>query len=351
MNKNQIVTFLGYSFIHGVVDLCCAIVVFSSLRLNIFSADSVFFYIVTYNVIAFGLQAPFGVLVDRFQNPKESAWYGCSLILISFLFINYPSLAIILSALGNAFFHVGGGSISLNFNPTKATAPGIFVAPGAIGLMVGILIGKSGNNIFWPFELLLILSIIFINFAKIPKIIYQQKTIGTKVGNFNLAVLMLLLSVSIRSLYGLASAWKADVTLLIILTVGIAAGKAFGGIVADKYNWTKTAFCSLMISSLLLSLFKDFPLLAIIGAFLLQMTMPVTLTALSNIFKGRSATAFGLTTLALVAGAIPTYYTNIATHLNSNWLTFVIIIMSVSFLLVSLKILSNYFKKQLGINI
>ncbi len=351
MNKNSIITLLGFSIIHGIIDLCCALVVFSALLRNIYSADSAFFYIIAYNIIAFGLQAPLGILVDKFKNPKGSAQFGCLLVLISFLLLNYPFLAVMVTALGNAFFHIGGGSISLNINPAKATAPGIFVAPGAIGLTVGILIGKSVNDIYWPFILLLIGSIIFINVARIPQIKNQTKNIKSEINNYYLVIFLLLFSISIRSLYGIASAWKEDITWLILLAVGISAGKALGGIVADKYGWIRTAIPVLLVSAPLLSFFKNYPLLVIIGAFLLQMTMPITLTALSNMLKGRSATAFGLTALALVVGAIPTYSSGVSVYLNSNWTTLAIILISAIFLLISLKSLSNYFKHQIKINI
>ena len=350
MNKNQVITLSGYSIIHGIIDLCCAAVVFSTLLYYGYDIKDVFIFVVTYNVIAFGLQAPFGFLVDKYQVPKESAFIGCVLVLSSFFMFSIPALVVILSGLGNAFFHVGGGSISLNFNPTKATAPGIFVAPGALGLTIGILIGKSGSFISWPFILLLIASCVFIIFSKIPQINYKKIAIKSKINYFELVILLLLFSVSIRALYGLAVAWKTDVALLFALTIGIVAGKALGGVIADKFGWIKTAIWALLISAPLLAFFSNSPLLAIVGACLFQMTMPITLTALSNMLPGRSATAFGLTVLALIIGVIPTYL-GAKSYLNTQWATLLIIILSASFLLISFKFLYNYFKGQLKINL
>ena len=78
--------------------------------------------------------------------------------------------------------------------------------------------------------------------------------------------------------------------------------------------------------------------------------MPITLTILSNMLPGRSATAFGLTVLALIIGAIPVYL-GIKPFFNNHWITFLIIIISASSLLVSFKFLYNYFKNQLKINL
>ncbi len=351
MNKNQIITLSGYSIIHGIVDLCCAVVVFSTLLYHGYNTKDIFVFIVTYNVIAFGLQALFGFLVDKYQVPKESALVGCVLILSSFFLFNVPTLVIILSGLGNAFFHVGGGSISLNFNPQKATAPGIFVAPGALGLTIGVLIGKNGSFVSWPFVLLLVASCLFIIFSKIPEINYR-KTTKTDINYFKLIILLLLLSISIRALYGLTAVfdWKTNTALLFALTVAVVFGKALGGFLADKLGWTKTAISALIISAPLLSFFQDSPLLAIIGAFLFQITMPITLTALSNMFPGRSATAFGLTVLALIIGAIPVYL-GAKPFLSNQWVALIIIIISAGSLLISLKFLFNYFKDQLKINL
>ena len=352
MNKTQIRTLSGYSIIHGIIDLCCAVIVFSTLLYHGYNVKDVFIFVVTYNIIAFGLQAPFGYLVDKYQVPRESAFIGCILVLSSFFLFNIPPLVVILSGLGNAFFHVGGGSISLNFNPTKATAPGIFVAPGALGLTIGVLIGKSGSFISWPFVLLLIASCLFIIFSKIPEINYQKTSTKPNINYFEVIILLLLLSVSIRALYGLTAVftWKADITLLFALTAAVVAGKALGGFLADKFGWVKTAIFALIISAPLLSFFQGSPILAIIGAFLFQITMPITLTALSNMLPGRTATAFGLTVLALIIGAIPVYL-GVKPFLSNQWIVLTIIIISASSLLIGFKFLYNYFKGQLKINL
>ena len=350
--KKPITTLLGYSIIHGIVDLCCVAVIFSSILFGGYDVQDVFVLVIAYNILAFGLQAPFGLLVDKFQVPKESALIGCLLVLASFSVFSYTALVVILSGLGNAFFHIGGGSISLNFNLQKATAPGIFVAPGALGLTIGVLFGKSGSLVMWPLILLLIASCVFIVISKIPKINYQKISVKPKIKYFELVILLLLLSVSIRALYGLTAVfeWKTNIHLLFTLTMAVVGGKAMGGYLADKFGWIKVAVLALIISAPLLSFFQGSPLLAIFGAFLFQMTMPITLVALSNMLPGRSATAFGLTVLALIIGAIPVYL-GVKPFFSNHWITFAIIIISAASLLISFKFLYNYYKSQLKINL
>ena len=92
--------------------------------------------------------------------------------------------------------------------------------------------------------------------------------------------------------------WKTDFNLLLMLTSAVVLGKAFGGILADKFGWIKIAIPALIISAPLLFLGPNYVALGILGAFLFNFTMPVTLTALANTLPGKSGFAFGLTTLA-----------------------------------------------------
>ena len=50
------------------------------------------------------------------------------------------------------------------------------------------------------------------------------------------------------------------------------------------------------------------PIIGIIAIILFNMTMPITLICLSNIFDNNKGFAFGLLTLALFVGALPTFF-------------------------------------------
>jgi FSR family fosmidomycin resistance protein-like MFS transporter len=167
---------------------------------------------------------------------------------------------------------------------------------------------------------------------------------------FEIVLILLLFSVSIRSLYGLTAEWKSDITLLLILTLATACGKAFGGFLADRFGWARVAISALILSAPLLAFFPDIPLLAISGIFLLQMTMPITLTALSNMLPGRSASAFGLSVFALIVGVIPTYL-GAKPFLDNKWIILTIIFLSAGFLSISFCFLYNYFKSNLNIKL
>lgn len=288
-------------------------------------------YAILYNALAFGLQALVGLVSDYFRSPRIIAILGCILVAISLLIFNsYPFFTVLLAGIGNALFHIGGGSISLNLTPKRTISPGIFVAPGAVGIFLGILIAKSGEI---PISEILILFLVFcllICVIKKPEINYNDNNIRmTKFKNFELPILLIFSSIVIRSFIGflVVFPWKTDISLLIVLTLAIFLGKAIGGIIADRFGWTRTVTVTLLLSIPLLIFGLSNPILGIIGIFLFNVTMPVTLVALSNILPGRPGFSFGLTCLALIIGAIPSFI-GIKSFVNNEIIIFLIISIS-----------------------
>jgi len=78
------------------------------------------------------------------------------MVATSTLMMGTPLLAAVTAGIGNALLPRRWGKPQPGHCPGKATLPGIFVAPGALGLTIGILIGKSGSFVAWPFFLLLL---------------------------------------------------------------------------------------------------------------------------------------------------------------------------------------------------
>jgi FSR family fosmidomycin resistance protein-like MFS transporter len=349
--KNISVNLLVYGTTHAVVDGICAAIIFSILKNQIVSTTAFISMVILYNALAFGLQAVFGLATDYLKSPRAAAFFGCVLTGLSAItFLYFPIIAVIFAGLGNALFHVGGGSISLNLTPKKAAAPGIFVAPGALGLLAGTLLGKNGQFILWPAILILAILCIAMFITKKPEMNYEKEEIAeNKLNYFEFILLLVLLSIAIRSLVGsvLIFPWKTNIDLLIILTGAVVLGKGLGGILADKFGWIKIAVGALVLSIPFLVLGANNPFLAIVGMFLFNITMPITLVAISNILPGRPGFAFGLTTLALIIGTIPVFF-SIKQVLGNSWFVFSIIIISALALYFGLKkYMKNYEQKQL----
>jgi len=213
----------------------------------------------------------------------------------------WPLGAIILVGCGNAFYHVGGGSIALNVTPKKAAAPGIYVAPGALGLFAGTLAGKYGHFTALVPVVLIALLVMGSYAIDLPQMDYA-KVKARNQPRFWLVLSALLLAIAIRSLVGLAVVlpWRSNIALAVVLVFSVFAGKALGGLLADRFGWTKVAVGSLVVSTPLLVLYPHVATLAILGMFLFNFTMPITLTALSNLLPGPAGVVVRLDLLGSV---------------------------------------------------
>jgi hypothetical protein len=63
----------------------------------------------------------------------------------------------------------------------------------------------------------------------------------------------------------------------------------------------------LVVSAPLLTFMAHVPTIAILGTFLFNLSMPITLICVAEMLPGKRGFAFGLTTLALILGALPTF--------------------------------------------
>lgn len=334
-SKSTIISNLTvYALAHALVDTISIGILFSIIRHGLVTAGTQLDLTIIYSVVAFGPQLLFGLLIDKIKMPRGAAFTGLLFVAGAAIFYStFPVIALITAALGNAIFHVGGGSISLNLIPRQATIPGIFVAPGAIGVFLGTLLGKNGNFILWPFALAALILLIAIIYIKKP-VTYSTEISQSKINNHNflgLIIILVLLAVAIRSLIGFLVffPWKTNIYLSIILTLAIVAGKALGGFLGDKFGWTKIGVGALILSIPLLAFGANYPLLAIPGMILFNMTMPITLVLVSNVLPGRPAFAFGLTCLALIIGALPIYAGWRTTLQNSSIISLTILVSAI----------------------
>lgn len=337
---------LQYATAHGLVDLGCVVSLFSVW--HIWSPGIILMQklILLYALLAFGLQPFLGWLSDIFDSPKLFAILGCLLSAVGIVLLPFSFwLTVFFIGIGNAFFHVGGGSISLDLTKYRSSAPGIFVAPGAIGLALGTIIGKAGFINIWIFSGILIIMATVLFFLKTSSV--KEKITAPLKNKFWLISLFLILTVILgRSLIGFSWTlpWKSNLMLFLLITLTISLGKGVGGILADKYGFKFIALLGLLASAPLLIFYSNFPIIAIFGIFLFQFTIPVTLAATYRLLPNRPGLAFGLPCLALLIGAIPILTQNQKYFSGFYFLLF-------SFLLISiitysgLKLIPNYSKE------
>ncbi len=342
--KNLWSNIAAYSVAHALVDGACAAMLFALIASGPNNLQNLVPFVLIYDVIAFSLQPIFGLLVDALKAPAQVAAVGIVLVVASILMMKTPLLAAVTAGIGNAVFHVGGGFVSLKLAPGKATLPGIYVAPGALGLTIGILIGKSGGFVAWPFILLLLVSAVLILGLPRPEFPAPRPLPGN-LRWFETVIMLLLVSVVIRSLVGqsLVLPWKSDPALLLALTMAVVLGKALGGILADRFGWSVVALSGLALSAFLLTFFAPHPALAIAGTFLFNLSMPVTLACLADVLPGKSGFAFGLTALALIVGALPAF-TPLHTLTGAAGFIFAAILVSIAALYGGLRLYNIHFR-------
>jgi FSR family fosmidomycin resistance protein-like MFS transporter len=302
----------AYGLGHAGVDAACAALLMGSVTAGRLAASAALGVFLIYNVVAFALQPLAGLLVDRGWSARGAAVAGACLTAVAVPLSLVPGMvltAAVVAGLGNAVFHVGGGVASLRMTPGRATAPGIFVAPGAAGLAAGALLGKSGGPVWVTAVVLLV---VVTGIALLPE--DEAAPAGRSSDGFPAAgwgvegaVLLVLAVVALRSYTGLALAlpWKSAVALLAALTVAVVLGKALGGVLADRFGFARVGVGALVVSAPLLMLAPSNPVAGIAGMLAFNMTMPVTLVAVARTLPDNQGFAFGLASLALAVGAFP----------------------------------------------
>lgn len=296
--------FLG--LLHALVDAATVGTVFAEVGLRRFPIDDLVRLVAVYNILAFGLQLPLGWIADRLRAYKPFALAGLVLALAGLgMGTLQPGAAAALAGVGNALFHVGAGAIVLGQWPGRASGPGIFVAPGALGLAAGVQQGLAA----FPFRpgIALALAVAAGAFALVRTPVPRPiETSSRPVPWTVAAALLLFLSVSIRSFVGdaLAGPWRGTAAMAWMLAAAAAAGKALGGVAADRWGWKTVPVAALLLMTPLAGAAAGAAPVAILGLFLVQTTMAVTLSATSSAFPGRPGVAFGLPSLALILGVL-----------------------------------------------
>jgi FSR family fosmidomycin resistance protein-like MFS transporter len=231
---------------------------------------------------------------------------GCLIAAAALLVPPLPILTVVIAGIGSAAFHVGAGVLCLQTTPHAATAPGLFVAPGSLGLLLGAILGKHEAMANIPLLSVALLVCLVMMHCPIVAAGPKSKT-GRPACTYELVLALILLSIAGRALLGgfAGFAWEAHPVSLIALTIAAAGGKAVGGIVADRWGWMQVGVLSLLAALPFFIWGAGYPVAVILGILLLNLTMPVTLAAAVEALPGYPGFAFGLTCLALLFGAMP----------------------------------------------
>ncbi|MCR4602294.1 MAG: hypothetical protein K5683_02005 [Prevotella sp.] len=296
------------SSLHFVVDGLCACCLFLVADgANIIDVAGV---IMVYNVLAFLTQPLTGMLADR--HPHHQMLLQGAVVLLSLGVMSgslcclssslaFSYLVAVLLGLGNSLFHVWGGKRVATVTGNDIRALGIFVAPGALGLVVGMLF-RSWWLLYVLLGVLALLTVWASFISPAPPMARESVVRPAPVVWLSIIVLMAI--VSVRSLLG--ETFSADLTAwgVTALVVGAVAmlGKMVGGFVARAagIGWA----LALMVTGVALCLFFRHAAIAMswAGLLVVNMTMAVTLWLANHVLQEREGLAFGLLAASLMPG-------------------------------------------------
>lgn len=300
---------LTHTLAHAVIDFSCLYVLFARFTPHVQPSQQIALGFLLYNILAFGLQPLFGFVCDYFRGfPAASA--GCLITLIGVCLPQDGAwVALVLCALGNAWFHVGAGSDTLLFSYGRMWYSGLFVSSGALGVAVGTLAGRSGLSAAVPIALLA--AVLLAEWWMPTQFGISLTRFWSYSGRTGLpaAFLLLLGAVAIRGFAGaiVPMPWNTTGGHLLLAAGAAALGKFLGGILADLFGARRTAVLALLFSAPLLCFCHDQPVLCAIGLVLFNIPMPVTLCVVADLLPFNPGLAFGLTTLALLVGTAPVF--------------------------------------------
>jgi MFS transporter, FSR family, fosmidomycin resistance protein len=211
-NTPHTVTTAGAAWLgaaHLVVDAVCVASVLRAAPPSDSVVSSALAFVLGYDLLAFAGQAPFGWLTDRLGLRRGAALAGLLFTAAALLAGRGSTLTVVVIAgAGNALFHVGAGAMVLAGSHGRAAPAGVFVAPGALGLGTGLLLGRKFLTVpLWPWLFAIAAACAVVLLVARKTTASEQETKAATPSAFRRReiagiVALLAISVAVRSLAG-----------------------------------------------------------------------------------------------------------------------------------------------------
>ena len=346
--SNNLATAL-FTVMHFAVDGLCALLIFSTLYSSDYYNTLGVFLI--YNTFAFIFQIPIGFLIDKFNRPRLFLAVSLLFLVFAYLFYRHALLSALLLGTCNSFFHISGGKQVIDSTNNDISHLGVFVATGATGLVLGQRFFSL--TLFITFIILLAISAIIIFLSKNNTSFSHNNLTNEPILNKKHAkltfflLLLTILVVFIRAFIGKINVINFSTTnhTFLLIAISTTLGKAVGGILAKKLNLNLITIISMLASTLLLTLATQSLYAFLVGVFLFNFSMPITLYFAGVLLKKYQATAFGI-----LAGTLFLGYLVGMLNFSNNLKLFLIAILGVIsmllILLVNKKLNQNYCEKK-----
>ena len=232
-------------------------------------------------------------------------------------------VAVLLGA-GNSLFHVWGGKQTVVMTGNDIRALGVFVSTGALGLAVG-LICRSWALLYGLLLAIILVAVIYVrwdgnhggrsldiadlsaNHGSVIPFVPRSWLTPVRVW---IIVVLLMLFVGYRSFAGEAFSKGITKSEMLILTIGFVSmlGKMAGGWIARWMGVLRSLAVVLAAVALCVLFRGDSVIVLLVGIFLMNCTMPVTLYLANDVLPRREGLAFGLLAAALIPGYLMAVY-------------------------------------------
>ncbi len=325
-----------YGAMHLLVDLTTVTAITRAAGFAEGDVLGPFGLVLGYDLLAFGLQLPLGYVVDRLGALRGALLAGLMLSGVGLALVPHSAAAtMVVAGVGNALFHLGAGALVLVGARGRAAPAGVFVAPGALGLGLGMALGRAADLPTWPLFLALAAAMVTAWRVRNPRaqnpLKFNDPAATTFIPNERAALWwtvlgLLLASVMVRSFVGFAGARGCPKSLVLLMGIPLAGflGKTLGGLVSDRIGWLETSVGALLLSAPMIAFTGATPWGLLPGLVIFQATMPVTLTAAYLLMPRYPATAFGLPCLGLVVGALPTFFDDMGVYARALFLALIL---------------------------
>ena len=310
----SLATILLCSVLHLLVDglcVCCLYLIASS-----FSAMHLVGIFLTYNILAFLTQPLTGLWADSM---KRRHWMLLASVLLLTVAVLATSIVVsfrlstvgmmvvpILLGMGNSLFHVWGGKQVAVTTGNDMRALSAFVSTGAFGLALGIVFFS------WPLLYTVLLTICVLSTA------YVHLDLKAGISAINsqeaecrfsklfiwMSLLVLMLVVMLRSFVGETFSGEMSRTSSMVLLIGLLSmlGKMAGGWLAHHLGIVRMLALVIVLVLVCLVFRSQEMVIALVGLFAVNCTMPVTLYLANVVLPKREGLAFGLLAAALIPG-------------------------------------------------
>ena len=304
-----------FAVLHFLVDALCVCCLF--LMASAVSTSGLWGVFVIYNVLAFLTQPLTGMLADRVRRHEELLALAVALLALGVAVSPFSShssfLPVIVSCLlgmGNSLFHVVGGKQVAVASDNDIRALGVFVSTGAFGLAVGMVF----HSWILLFGLLIGVAagamVIGLPTDAQTQLQQRRNERGVQQGKaaraFSphfvwMAVLILMGLVMLRSMVGETfTGFLRQGTGLLLVGAVAMLGKAAGGWLA---RWMGIVWSLLMmVAAVTVVMWAAADRVPLLGLFLVNLTMPVTLYLINVVMSRREGLAFGLLAATLMPG-------------------------------------------------